>query len=1201
MAIKGTTASEKLNGTVGADTFDSQGGADTIDGGAGADTAVFWGSASDFSVTSGNGVAIVYGDSGYYAAPTLLLNVETLQFTDRSVKVDAASAPLNLIRDSSSSYYGQKLTGTAGSDVIDSNGGSDTIDGGAGSDTLVLFEDSSNFNVVTLAGLTQVTGTGYDSYSYGYRYYQDTLQLENVEKIQFADKVVDLTVATDTVKSGSSQAETLNGTAGVDTFDSQGGADTIDGGAGTDTAVFWGSASDFSVTSGNGVAIVYGNSGYYAAPTLLLNVETLQFTDRSVKVDAASAPLNLIRDSSSSYYGQKLTGTAGSDVIDSNGGSDTIDGGAGSDTLVLFEDSSNFNVVTLAGLTQVTGTGYDSYSYGYRYYQDTLQLENVEKIQFADKVVSLVPEPDWTLAGATLQVSERSAANTALGTVQASGAEGLDLSYSIASGNTDVDGDGRAAFAIDAKTGVLTVLDAGDLDYAKLKTFSLEVSATDGSTTDTATIAVNVANINDQPTGKVTITGTATLGQILTAANTLADADGLGTIGYQWLRAGNVISGATASSYQLSASDVGQSVSVRASYIDGQGTLETKSSAGVTPIALLEPGVVFANAGLGQLVTTEAGGTDSFTVALRVAPRHDVKLTFTISDTSEAVFDASGKATHSVTFTAANWSQAQTVMLRGVDDKPEDGDVAYTISTSVSSSDLRYDGMRSGQGLSIANITVTNQDDDASDEQYGDQGGPASADLIQGGNGASDLYGLLGRDEMHGNNGDDRLYGGYGDDVLYGNADDDELEGEQGNDKLDGGTGQDTLNGGTGNDSLYGQAGNDNLLGEAGRDSLLGGNGNDTLNGGADADNMDGGNGADVYYIDNAADVVRDSGTDTALDTVYIMSYLSGGITLGAGIDNGALNDLAGKGKLTGNTGNNALTGNAEENVILGGEGTDTLSGGAGADTLDGGTGNDTVDGGVGADSLTGGTGADSLAGGAGNDSLSGGVGDDVLYSGDGDDVVDAGDGADLIIGGDGAGNDKYNGGAGIDMVKYTSATAAITVNLGTGAASGTNIGKDTLSNIENLIGGKGGDSLTGSAVANKIEGDTGNDAIKGEAGNDTLVGGAGKDSLTGGAGNDLFDFNALDELGLGSAARDVITDFTVGQDKIDLATIDANTALAGDQAFKFVTSFTAAAGQVRYSQGIVYLNTDSDTATEYEIALTGVVPASLKATDFVL
>jgi hypothetical protein len=58
---------------------------------------------------------------------------------------------------------------------------------------------------------------------------------------------------------------------------------------------------------------------------------------------------------------------------------------------------------------------------------------------------------------------------------------------------------------------------------------------------------------------------------------------------------------------------------------------------------------------------------------------------------------------------------------------------------------------------------------------------------------------------------------------------------------------------------------------------------------------------------------------------------------------------------------------------------------------------------------------------------------------------------------------------------------------------------------------------------------------------------------------------------------------------------------VSGDQAFTFVSSFTTTAGQVRYSGGIVYLNTDTDTAAEFEIQLTGTVPASLTAASFVL
>jgi len=171
-----------------------------------------------------------------------------------------------------------------------------------------------------------------------------------------------------------------------------------------------------------------------------------------------------------------------------------------------------------------------------------------------------------------------------------------------------------------------------------------------------------------------------------------------------------------------------------------------------------------------------------------------------------------------------------------------------------------------------------------------------------------------------------------------------------------------------------------------------------------------------------------------------------------------------------------------------------------------GGPGNDTLGGGPGRLQVLGNGGDDSLTGGDLDDILDGGDGDDVLDAGPGDDVVQGGPGNDLIIGGSGAGNDALDGGADTDTVKYQSATLDINVNLTTGQASGDPvIGTDTLSNIENVIGGSGNDTITGNATANLLEGGIGNDAIAGVAGDDTLIGGAGDDRLTGGAGNDLL------------------------------------------------------------------------------------------------
>ena len=87
-----------------------------------------------------------------------------------------------------------------------------------------------------------------------------------------------------------------------------------------------------------------------------------------------------------------------------------------------------------------------------------------------------------------------------------------------------------------------------------------------------------IINTNDAPSGIVIITGTATQNQTLTASNTLADADGLGAITYQWLRDGNVISNATQSTYSLTQTDVSKKISVKANYVDGFGAAENVTS-----------------------------------------------------------------------------------------------------------------------------------------------------------------------------------------------------------------------------------------------------------------------------------------------------------------------------------------------------------------------------------------------------------------------------------------------------------------------------------------------------------------------------------------------------------------------------------------------------------------------------------------------
>ena len=86
-----------------------------------------------------------------------------------------------------------------------------------------------------------------------------------------------------------------------------------------------------------------------------------------------------------------------------------------------------------------------------------------------------------------------------------------------------------------------------------------------------------------------------------------------------------------------------------------------------------------------------------------------------------------------------------------------------------------------------------------------------------------------------------------------------------------------------------------------------------------------------------------------------------------------------------------------------------------------------------------------------------------------------------------------------------------------------------------------------------------------------------------------------------------MITDFVHGQDKINLARIDPDSAHAGDQAFHWLghSALGTTPGDLSwFSSGgntIVQGSTDTDTAAEFWIQLNGNVGPSLAAADFVL
>ena len=141
----------------------------------------------------------------------------------------------------------------------------------------------------------------------------------------------------------------------------------------------------------------------------------------------------------------------------------------------------------------------------------------------------------------------------------------------------------------------------------------------------------------------------------------------------------------------------------------------------------------------------------------------------------------------------------------------------------------------------------------------------------------------------------------------------------------------------------------------------------------------------------------------------------------------------------------------------------------------------------------------DRLTGHSGNDMLLGDAGDDMLVGDAGNDTLVGGEGADTLVGG--AGNDTLDGGvvrnhanyADRNLADYSGIRANLTLDLsgisgdgstGSGRASSTESGTDTLININFIKAGGGNDTITGSSalILEQFEGGAGNDTIDGGA-----------------------------------------------------------------------------------------------------------------------
>ena len=114
------------------------------------------------------------------------------------------------------------------------------------------------------------------------------------------------------------------------------------------------------------------------------------------------------------------------------------------------------------------------------------------------------------------------------------------------------------------------------------------------------------------------------------------------------------------------------------------------------------------------LTTTEAGGTDTFTVVLDSEPIFSVMLPLSSDNTAEGLISTDGITfgpNATLTFTTGNWNVPQTITVEGQDDLIRaDGDIVYNIVTGDPvSGDVPYNNLT---GADVADVEVTNTDDD---------------------------------------------------------------------------------------------------------------------------------------------------------------------------------------------------------------------------------------------------------------------------------------------------------------------------------------------------------------------------------------------------------------------------------------------------------------------------------------------------------
>ena len=549
---------------------------------------------------------------------------------------------------------------------------------------------------------------------------------------------------------------------------------------------------------------------------------------------------------------------------------------------------------------------------------------------------------------------------------------------------------------------------------------------------DTATVTIDVEDVNDTPPVFAQTPDTVTLREDVAIGTTVAtisaeDPDTVGTLSYAFVLDDQDTTGLVNGAFTINAEtgvitltsaldyETATTHSLKVQASDGEHPpITTTVTVNVTDANDNAPAITIRGAYMGSVDESDAGA--------------DTGLTFIVKDA-----DANANATfttnsfgisHATDATLAN--KFEIVALRDENNAVKvdaDGNTIWALKLKSTAS-LDY-------GTDNAHKLAITVNDGAKDS-------PARnvtvnvEKAIHGTSGNDLLTGTAEGENIHGNAGNDTITGGGGRDIIYGGA---------GQDKLTGGASDDTFYLNTANaldsdadivtDFTRNSNGGDRIRldidGEGRRISV---SSLESLQSIANirwevADKTVAGSNSGSDSDEDNTIIYHTRGANTESDDVILMVLedFSDSLTLemfnlvitagdGSFYSGGAGDDI-----IYGSAGFDWIYGDAGygysgEDVIHGGAGNDYIWGDDGVDTLYGNDGNDHIYGG------SNGGGPDSgnvIYGGHGDDKISSGNGNDTLYGGEDNDDIYGNWGHDRLDGGDG--NDRLDGGRGIDIL----------------------------------------------------------------------------------------------------------------------------------------------------------------------------------------